>query len=197
MSGIISSVVAGKISLESLLRDGTPNIIKKEINAKKMLEAELKSTCEQLITQESDVLVGNLALLLQELSKEFKEKTGGETKAILDKLSGVLKAMLLPGDKKRKTARTSSRQKKTVPIKDGLTELSKRLRQYLSNVKLENMLFDPILANVKRALKSARELITKNTSNTQTSEELESVLLQLESEVLLYKDSSSRKRRSL
>jgi len=99
MADVVSSLVAGKASFESLLRDGTPNIIKREVNAKKMLEAQLKVTCEQLITQQSDQLVGDLAYLLQDLNTKGRSESEGKlgtekaTKEEVGKLLAILKRM--------------------------------------------------------------------------------------------------------
>jgi len=196
MKDVISSLVAGSASLQSLLRDGTPNIVKREVNAKKMLEAQLKLTCEHLITRQSDVLVGDLAYALQDLKQanataRAKEK-GNEEEYDEDnfkKAAEVLRRMILDEEDKTskptstpRTKLTGTKKKSQRGLKGGLSHLAKNLRVYLKNKNMERMLLDPVCGNVKKVLLNARELISK--SKRPEAKRMLSDLLQLESEVI-------------
>mmetsp|Transcript_19961 Transcript_19961/g.29883 ORF Transcript_19961/g.29883 Transcript_19961/m.29883 type:complete len:757 (+) Transcript_19961:57-2327(+) len=180
MKDIFSNVVAGKASLETLLRQGTPSIVKKEINAKKNLQIDLKLTCERLIAQQSDVLVGKLAAVLQEVSNRMNQETSAEPAADdITRIYAVLEDML--GNTKEESE--GRRKAKIVATKKGLDDLSSHLKSYLENVKLERMLLDPIIANMKKAFGEARDCMLK--SKSKEVEAVESCLLQLESELIV------------
>ncbi len=197
MGGVLSNLIARRSSLASALADTAPTIIQKEVDAKKMLENQLRATCEQLITQRSDAMVGDLAYLLQAIEKE-KESTRAEkddaeknddskdttasskpaTPETLAKVMAVVQKMLPVAPEPKTEGSAVAAQGLAAQLK----ALREGLRVYLASATMESMLFDPVLQNTKRVLRSLRVFAQGSAPD---AKELNSALLSLESATLL------------